>query len=104
MPYSATLAKLRNDKELDVIVVRPQSRDVIVLPGNGDGSFQSQSYRVGKCPQSVISADFNNDNKQDLVVVDNDYCNMRDFGRDEKVIVIFFVIITITFHFLIQKH
>lgn len=67
-PYSATLANWRNHKELDIVLVLEQSSNATVLPGNGDGTFQTQSYKVGRRPRSAISTDFNNDNKQDLAV------------------------------------
>jgi len=46
---------------------------VSVLLGNGDGTFQRPvNYSVGKSPIWVVTADFNGDNKLDLVAVNND--------------------------------
>ncbi len=47
------------------------ANNVSVLPGNGDGTFQNQvTYSTGSHPQCVLSADLNNDTKQDLAVTD----------------------------------
>ena len=40
-----------------------------MFPNNGDGTFVSQlTYATNNQPKSIISSDFNNDEKLDLVV------------------------------------
>jgi streptogramin lyase len=46
--------------------------DVLVLLGNGDGTFQPPvSYAVGNGPGAIVSGDFNDDGRTDLAVVNH---------------------------------
>jgi hypothetical protein len=50
----------------------PPPGSVLVLLGNGDGTFQSQAtYETGQFPASLVTGDFNGDGRTDLAVVDN---------------------------------
>lgn len=60
----ADLAIINNDSPTDISTVS-------ILPGNGDGTFQSQpqaNFPAGQDVQSVVAADFNGDGKMDLAV------------------------------------
>jgi hypothetical protein len=69
---SLAVADLNGDGKLDVVVTYdPVSNDstVWVLPGNGDGTFQTYQYfTAGAHASSVAIGDFNKDGKPDLAV------------------------------------
>jgi len=47
-----------------------ETGDVSLLMGKGDGTFEKQiTYKAGEWPRSVITSDFNEDNRQDMAVV-----------------------------------
>ncbi len=54
-------------------MVNSEDNTVSLLLGNDDGSFHTPTnYPDGLSPYSVISADFNNDKKLDIAVVNID--------------------------------
>jgi len=73
-PFSVTGADFNGDSRADLAVATTNSNssgfdDVSVLLNKGDGTFATaQGYKVGQFPNSVISADFNEDGKKDLAV------------------------------------
>ena len=76
-PNGVVVADFNGDGKLDVAVAdygNPSTGDnggVIVLLGNGDGTFQPAiSVNAGKNPISIAVGDFNNDGKEDLVIAD----------------------------------
>ncbi len=74
-PTSIALADLTQDGNLDLIVSNggPMSNAVSIWTGNGDGSFRDPvDYRTGKRPLGVSFADFNNDRKTDLLVINGE--------------------------------
>jgi hypothetical protein len=74
-PTSIALADLTQDGQPDLIVTNggPMSNAVSVWTGNGDGTFRNPvDYRTGKRPLGVSFADFNNDRKTDLLVVNGE--------------------------------
>src|SRR5581483_226173 len=63
------------DGKLDPAVTDSVSNDVMILLGNGDGTFGlPTSIPAGNQPMAIIAGDFNNDDKLDLAIanyVDN---------------------------------
>ena len=72
LPKSVAVADLNGDGVPDIVTANagsvPDSSDISVLVGNGDGSFQSQQrFPVGDGPNSVTVADLNGDGDADIV-------------------------------------
>jgi FG-GAP-like repeat/Putative Ig domain len=62
-------ADFNGDGKLDVAVTDSGGNAVIVLLGNGDGTFGSPiNIPVGNQPDAIVAGDFNNDGKLDLAV------------------------------------
>jgi uncharacterized repeat protein (TIGR01451 family) len=65
------LRDFNNDSKLDLAVLNPNSLEVAILLGNGQGQFtRSATFTVGNFASGLASADFNNDGKLDLVARD----------------------------------
>jgi len=57
------------DGKLDLALLDYDSNNVIVLLGNGDGSFGMPVYfPTGQAPYAIVAADFNNDGNLDLAI------------------------------------
>lgn len=75
MPLGHSLSSIvtgdfNGDGKLDLAVTDSVENTVLVLLGNGDGSFQSPiTIPVGNYPSAIAMGDFNNDGKLDLAVV-----------------------------------
>jgi len=62
-------ADFNGDGKLDLAVTDSGNNTVIVLLGNGDGTFGAPTtVPVGSNPGPIVAADFNNDGKLDLAV------------------------------------
>ncbi len=72
-PGAIVTADVNNDDKLDLVVATPgystTENLMVVLLGNGDGTFQAPvSYSVPADPVAVVAADFNDDRKLDVAV------------------------------------
>lgn len=62
-------ADFNGDGKLDIAVTDSVNNTVMILLGNGDGSFGPPlTIPVGKQPNEIIAGDFNNDGKLDLAI------------------------------------
>ena len=62
------------DGKLDIAFAAPQNNNVTIFLGNGNGTFttaQGSPMPVGKDPQAILTADFNNDGKLDLAIANS---------------------------------
>jgi hypothetical protein len=69
--YFVATGDFDNDKQLDIVAVFYTSNQIQILLGYGDGTFRdgnTYSTGDGSLPYSAVVADFNNDNKLDIVV------------------------------------
>jgi hypothetical protein len=77
-PAAKAVGDFNGDGNLDLAVVAlgstiAQADNVLIVPGNGDGTFQSRAdYSIGSSPSSVVLPDLNGDNKLDLAVTGSD--------------------------------
>src|SRR5208283_1612801 len=57
------------DGKLDLAMTDSTGNAVLILLGNGDGTFgAATTIAVGNGPDAIVTADFNNDGKLDLAV------------------------------------
>lgn len=74
-PTSVALSDLNGDGKVDMVVTNggPMSNAVSIWLGNGDGTFRDpKDYRTGKRPLAATFADFNNDRRLDLLVINGE--------------------------------
>jgi hypothetical protein len=76
--YQVAAGDLNGDSTMDLVTAdfnQGFGTDVTVLVGHGDGTFEApMSYSAGFGPESVAIADFNSDNRLDVIV------NATSFG------------------------
>lgn len=74
---SVAVADLNGDGKLDLPLANQTFNNVLVMLGNGDGSFQDAlSFSVGWRHQSIAVGDFNGDGRLDLAVANADSNNV----------------------------
>jgi hypothetical protein len=68
-PQDLCLGDFDNDGALDVAIASPGTKDILVLRGNGDGTWASdeRTYQVGKDPVSVVCTKIDTDATPDIV-------------------------------------
>lgn len=68
--WTVVTGDFNGDGKLDLAVTDQGSNTVLVLLGNGDGTFRAPvSVAVGNAPDAIVAGDFNNDGKLDLAVL-----------------------------------
>ncbi len=72
-PLSMVDADFNRDGVLDLAVGDPDSNDVAVLLGNGDGTFRAGGRFPAQNPISIATGDFDGDGSPDLAVVSDEY-------------------------------
>jgi VCBS repeat protein len=71
-PGGMAVADFNGDGHLDLAVALYDTNQVVVLQGNGDGTFQPPAvYGTGINPSVIAVADFNGDGAPDMVISDN---------------------------------
>ena len=71
-PETLVTGDFNRDHKLDLAVPNPNSNNISILLGNGDGTFRpSVEYGVGQSPVKAAVGDFNGDGKLDLVIANN---------------------------------
>lgn len=78
--YFFTVGDVNNDGRWDIVIPNSVENNVGILLGKGDGTFQAQitiSAGPDSAPAGLAIADFNNDNRSDIVVVNY---NTGDIG------------------------
>jgi len=67
---SIVVADFNGDGKLDLALTNTQINKVVIVLGNGDGTFQNPPflYSAGLLPTGVVSLDVNGDSKPDLAV------------------------------------
>jgi hypothetical protein len=67
-PTAIVLLDANGDGELDIVTANFNADSVCIVPGNGQGMFQSaQSFSVGHHPIALIAKDLNADFRLDLI-------------------------------------
>lgn len=82
-PQSIVLGNFYNDTELDIISIDRKSNDIIIIKGNGDGSFLLEiTYSTGydSNPYAIAISDFDKDNKSDVAIANNGTNNILIFA------------------------
>lgn len=71
-PRSIAVADVNGDNHQDLIVTNEFADNVVVLTGNGNGTFNppgaARTFPTGSNPAQVVVADVNNDGRKDLLV------------------------------------
>ena len=76
-PEAVVEGDFNRDGKLDLAVANAGSSSVLLLLGNGDGTFETGlTYSVGSQPSSIAAGDFNGDGATDLVIANRGSSNV----------------------------
>ncbi len=64
------MGDLNGDGKLDLVTASTNYGSVLVMLGNGDGTFQQSYTATSTCPWGIALPDLNHDGKPDLVMID----------------------------------
>jgi len=69
-PSAVAVGDFNDDGAADIAVTDSANNSVLILLGNGDGTFRAPvSYPTGNVPVALVAQDFDGDNQPDLAVV-----------------------------------
>ena len=71
-PIVVSVGDINNDNRSDIVVVNSQANNIYILMGLGNGTFSILPYYstgYGSYPSAITIADYNNDNKMDIIIV-----------------------------------
>ena len=72
VPYALVAGDFNRDGKPDLAVLDQAAKSVLILTGNGNGTFASgASYGVGTSAQAIVTGDFNRDGKLDLAITNS---------------------------------
>jgi predicted nucleotidyltransferase len=78
-PYSVAVLDFDNDTRLDIAVANYRSNNMVVLFGDGNGTFTNEStFNTGfdSHPFALVVGDVNNDNVTDVIATNDGYGNI----------------------------
>jgi hypothetical protein len=81
-PYQVVAARFTGSGNLDLAVADYLTSQMVILLGNGDGTFQKPLRFSVPVPAAIAAGDFNNDGNLDLAVVEY-------FGSGEELVAIY---------------
>jgi hypothetical protein len=81
-PYRVVAARLTDSGNLDLAVADYLTSQIVILLGNGDGTFQKPLRFSVPVPGAIAAGDFNSDGNLDLAIVE-------DFGSGEESVAIY---------------
>ena len=72
-PHSIAVGDFDHDGNLDLAIVCASinTNNVVILLGNGDGTFRQGASYTAPSPESLVAADFNHDGNLDLAVANS---------------------------------
>ena len=69
IPVMMLAADVNNDGKIDLVIAQQQPNELLVLLGNGDGTFRPPvTQSLVNAPQAIALGDLNNDGKVDVAV------------------------------------
>lgn len=72
-PQAVAVGDFNRDRRQDLAIADAPSGDILVLEGNGNGTFQSPvRYAVGDTPMAITAADMDGDGWLDLIVANSE--------------------------------
>ena len=72
-PFGIAAADFNGDGKQDLVVANFNTSTLVIVLGNGDGSFGSPAtYTVGNSPNALVVGDFNGDGKMDVATSNGD--------------------------------